>query len=105
MLTLKLGIVCSNAHAIPTVPFDRQWSQSSDAVEDIRPSSVHRNLAWGSRVESKGRDAGCCRPGCEGQSCIKLRSMLQDLISEITKDPLDPSAPAIGHRPPKPVSF
>jgi hypothetical protein len=31
--------------------------------------------------------------------------MLQDLITEITRDPLDPSAPSIGHQPPKPVSF
>ncbi|KAE9968092.1 hypothetical protein EG328_007794 [Venturia inaequalis] len=87
-----------------SVPFNRQWSQPSDAVEDPRPPSTHQDLVWGSHAESKGRDVGCCQPGCKGQSCIKLRSMLQDLISEITKDPLDPSAPAIGHQPPKPIS-
>lgn len=105
MLTSKLGILCSPANETRTVPFNQQWRQASDAVEDIRPPSTHQDRAWDSHVEPKIRDAGCCRPGCEGQSCIKLRSMLQDLISEITRDPLDPSAPAIGHQPPKPVSF
>jgi hypothetical protein len=112
---IRQFLVCNHAHTtasccvllantIPPVPFSRRSSLKADAREDFGPSSTRGDLAWGPHAEPNVRDAECCPPGCGGSSCSKMRLMLQDLISEITRDPFDPSLPSIGHQPPKPVS-
>jgi len=79
-----------------------------DTTHDHAAVATQDRLAWASRADQASRAADCCLPGCQGSSCTRLRSLVQDLVSEIcTRDPhisgvpstsefLPPSYPAGG---------
>jgi len=97
-------VVLPLANTMPPVPFSPQSGKQPDTQKTALPPIIGQEFARGSHADSSARNADCCQPGCEGSSCRKLRGMLQDLISEITRDPLAPTIPLIGYQPPKPVS-
>src|ERR1700761_334544 len=60
-----------------------QNSQLSSHRRDAQgyPSAIARqDFAWESHAGQTARDFECCRPGCQGPSCTKIRSIVQELV-------------------------
>lgn len=69
-------------------------------------AAPQKSTAWESHADQPSRDAVCCSPGCQGPGCSRLRSIVQDLVTEIcTRDPLISGATSSSeYLPPKLVS-
>jgi hypothetical protein len=73
---------------------------------DRAATAPQKRSAWNSHADEPSHDAVCCSAGCQGPVCARLRSIVQDLVTEIcTRDPhVSGVIPSSDYLPPKPVS-
>ncbi|KIW08851.1 hypothetical protein, variant [Verruconis gallopava] len=75
-----------------------------DTLDHARATGQKRTT-WDSHANRASGNVVCCSPGCPGSTCSRLRSIVQDLVTEIcARDPLVSGGTSSSDvLPPKPI--